>query len=47
MGRIIWFIDREEKENKIVVRIRGNKKIQNFEIEEFVERLEKEIRERK
>jgi len=39
--------DKEEKEKKIAVRVRGDNKIQNFEIEKFLEKLEKEIRERK
>ena len=43
---IIVVGDKEEKENKLAVRIRGDNKIQNFEIKEFVEKLEKEIKER-
>ncbi|MEN7982598.1 MAG: threonine--tRNA ligase [Nanoarchaeota archaeon] len=38
--------DREEKENNLAVRIRGNKKIEQFNIDEFVEKLGKEILER-
>lgn len=35
--------DREEKEKSLAVRIRGDKKIENFSVEEFVEKIGKEI----
>ncbi len=35
--------DKEEKENKLAVRVRGDNKIQNFEIERFLEKIEEEI----
>jgi len=38
--------NREEKEKKIAVRVRGDRKIQNFGVEEFAGKLGKEIRER-
>jgi len=44
---IIVLGDREEKEKNLAVRIRGNKKIENFSIDEFCIRLKKEIEERK
>lgn len=50
MFRIPYMIvlgDREEKEKKLAVRIRGDKKIQNFTTDEFCIRLKKEIDERK
>jgi len=40
---IIVVGDREEKEKKIAVRIRGDKKIQKFNIDKFVDKLKKEI----
>jgi threonyl-tRNA synthetase len=43
---IIVVGDREEKEKSVAVRIRGNKKIQNFKIDNFEEKLRKEIEER-
>ncbi len=43
---IIVVGDREEKESSLAVRIRGDKKIENFKVEEFVEKLRKEIEER-
>lgn len=39
--------DKEEKEKTIAARIRGDSKIQNFKIEDFISKLEKEIEERK
>jgi len=44
---IIVVGDREEKEKKLAVRIRGSKKIENFTADEFCIRLKKEIKERK
>ncbi len=38
--------DREEKEKTLAVRYKGDKKIENFSIEEFGEKLKKEIEER-
>jgi threonyl-tRNA synthetase len=43
---IIVVGDREEKEKNLAVRIRGNKKIENFTVDEFVIRLKREIEER-
>ncbi|MBU2104860.1 MAG: threonine--tRNA ligase, partial [Nanoarchaeota archaeon] len=40
---IIVVGDKEEKEKSLAVRIRGNKKIQNFKIDKFVDKLRKEI----
>ena len=44
---IIVVGDREEKENTLAVRIRGDKKIQSLNIDEFCEKLKAEILERK
>mgnify|MGYP000491201060 CR=1 FL=1 len=44
---IIVLGDREEKENSLAVRVRGDKKIQKFKIEDFMEDIKKEIGERK
>jgi len=44
---IIVVGDKEEKEKSLAVRVRGDKKIQNFSVEEFVEKIENEIKERK
>jgi threonyl-tRNA synthetase len=43
---IIVIGDKEEKENKIAVRIKGSNKIENLGIKEFIERINKEIKER-
>jgi len=43
---IIVVGDKEEKENNLAVRVRGDNKIQNFKIEKFLEKIEEEIRER-
>jgi len=43
---IIVVGDKEEKEKSLAVRVRGDKKIQNFEVEEFAGKLEGEIGER-
>jgi len=43
---IVVIGDKEEKENKLAVRIRGSKKIENLSFEEFAERLKEEIEER-
>jgi len=40
---IIVVGDREEKEKSVAVRTKGDKKIKNFKIEEFAEKLEREI----
>jgi len=39
--------DKEEKENTLAVRIKGNKKIKQFGLEEFMQKLKKEIDTRK
>jgi threonyl-tRNA synthetase len=44
---IIVVGDKEEKENKIAVRIRGDKKIQSFGIDDFSEKIGKELKGRK
>ena len=44
---IIVVGDREENEGKIAVRVKGSKKIENYSVEEFAEKLEREIGERK
>ncbi|MBI2042974.1 threonine--tRNA ligase [Candidatus Pacearchaeota archaeon] len=44
---IVVLGDREEKEKSLAVRIRENKKIENFTVDEFCIRLKKEIGERK
>jgi threonyl-tRNA synthetase len=49
MMRIPYIIvigDKEKKENKLAVRIKGSNKIQNFGIKEFIEKIDKEIKER-
>ncbi|MCA9488212.1 MAG: threonine--tRNA ligase [Nanoarchaeota archaeon] len=38
--------DKEEKEDSLAVRVKGNSKIQSFKIDEFVKNLRKEIEER-
>ncbi len=38
--------DKEEKDKSLAVRIRGNKKIENFSVDDFVEKVGKEIGER-
>lgn len=43
---IIVIGDKEEKENKLAVRVRGDKKIKTFKIKEFTEHLKEEIEER-
>jgi len=43
---IIVVGDREEKEKSVAVRVRGDKKIQSFGVEEFVEKIRKELKER-
>lgn len=44
---IIVVGDREEKENTLAVRIKGDRKIQSFSVGDFTEKLKKEIEERK
>ncbi len=44
---IIVIGDREEKEKSLAVRVKGDKKIQNFSVDEFVGKLREEIGERK
>jgi len=44
---IIVLGDREQNEKNLAVRIRGNKKIQIFNLEDFIEKLKDEISERK
>lgn len=36
--------DKEEKEKSLAVRMRGDKKIQNFKLDEFIDKLEEEIK---
>jgi threonyl-tRNA synthetase len=43
---IIVLGDKEEKEKTLAVRVRGDKKIQTFKIEEFVKKIKREIEER-
>jgi threonyl-tRNA synthetase len=43
---IIVVGDREEKDKNLAVRIRGNKKIENFSVDDFIEKIKKEIVER-
>ncbi len=43
---IIVIGDREEKEKMLAVRSRGNKKIENFKLEKFAEKIKKEIEEK-
>jgi threonyl-tRNA synthetase len=44
---IIVLGDKEEKGKSLAVRIKGDKKIENFKVEEFVEKIKEEIGERK
>jgi len=44
---IVTIGDREEKEKTLAVRVRGDKKLQTFKVEEFISKLKKEIQERK
>jgi len=44
---IIVLGDREEKENTLAVRIKGDKKIESFSVKDFIEKIKKEIKERK
>jgi len=44
---IIVIGDKEEKDKKLAVRVRGNSKIETIGIKEFVEKIKKEISERK
>lgn len=44
---VIVIGDKEEKESIIAVRIRGDSKIQNFKIEDFISKLKEEITQRK
>lgn len=39
--------DKEEKEKTVAARIKGNPKIQNFKIEDFIQKVKEEINERK
>jgi len=43
---IILIGDREEKENTLAVRIKGNKKIQEMKIQDFIKKIKKEIEEK-
>jgi len=38
--------DKEEQNKSVAVRVRGNSKIENFKIEEFIKKIKKEIEER-
>lgn len=44
---IIVLGDKEEKSGSLAVRIKGNKKIQSFKIDKFIENLKREIEERR
>ncbi len=44
---IIVVGDREEKEKSLAVRVRGDKKIKQFSVDDFVEKLREEIKERR
>ena len=44
---VITIGDKEEKDKTIVVRVKGNRKLQTFKIEEFIEQICEEIKERK
>jgi threonyl-tRNA synthetase len=44
---IIVVGDKEERENEIAVRVRGDKKIQTIKSDDFIQNLKKEIEERK
>jgi len=44
---IIVLGDKEEKEKTLAVRVKGNGKIETFKIKEFIEKIKKEIAERK
>jgi len=44
---IIVVGDKEEKEKTLAIRVRGNQKIEEMKIEEFIKRIGKEIQERK
>jgi len=44
---VIVIGDKEEKEETLAVRVKGNKKIQSFKIQEFINHLKNEIAERK
>ena len=43
---IVVIGDKEEKEENLAVRTKGNKKIEKFSVEDFVEKIKKEIEER-
>ena len=43
---IIVVGDKEEKEKSIAVRIKGNKKIESMNIDNFIQKIKKEIEER-
>ncbi len=43
---IIVVGDKEEKSNELAVRIRGSKKIEKMKIDDFIERVDREIKER-
>lgn len=43
---IIVLGDKEEKEKTLAIRIKGNSKIQNFKIDEFISKIKEEIEER-
>lgn len=48
--KIPWIIvigDKEEKDNSLAVRVKGDKKIENFSIDDFISKLKKEIEEKK
>jgi len=38
--------DREEKESKVAVRIKGNKKIESMSVDEFIDKLRNDIDEK-
>ena len=43
---IIVFGDKEEASNSLAIRVKGNKKIQKFSVDEFIKKLKEEIDER-
>jgi len=43
---IITIGDKEEKDNSVAVRYKGNKKLENLKVNKFIEKIRKEIKER-
>ena len=44
---IVTVGDREEKENTLAIRVRGNRKLQNLSVKDFIFKLKLEIEEKK